>query len=256
MSFKDHFSGHAADYAAARPSYPPALAAILARHAGGRALALDCGCGSGQLSVLLAAHFHRVVATDASAEQIAHAIAHQGVTYRVAPAERSGLDDQSVDLVVAAQAAHWFDLPAFWREVARVARPGALAALVSYGSITVSPNLDPLLRHFHDETLRDYWPAERWLVTNGYRDVLFPLDEIALPEIAMTLDWTFGQMLAYLATWSGVKAADRALGTSVLAGIAPALERAWGDPQTRRTISWPLSIRAGRVDVAAIVANT
>ncbi|MFX8817196.1 methyltransferase domain-containing protein, partial [Acinetobacter baumannii] len=83
MTFKDHFSGHAADYAAARPSYPPALAALLARHAGGRGLALDCGCGSGQLSVLLAAHFDHVVATDASADQIAHAQPHPGVIYRV-----------------------------------------------------------------------------------------------------------------------------------------------------------------------------
>jgi SAM-dependent methyltransferase len=174
----------------------------------------------------------------------------------VAPAEHSGLADHSADLVVAAQAAHWFNLPAFWHEVARIARPAGLAALVSYGSITVSPELDRLLRRFHDETLRDFWPAERWLVTRGYRDILFPLDEIALPPVSMTLDWTFGQMLAYLGTWSGVKAADRALGTSVLAEIAPKLESAWGDPQTRRTISWPLAIRAGRVDAAAIAANT
>ncbi|WP_458865198.1 hypothetical protein, partial [Enterococcus faecium] len=85
--------------------------------------------------------------------------------------------------------------------------------------------------------------------------ILFPLAEIELPKVAMTLDWTFGQMLAYLATWSGVRAADRALGTSVLAGIAPQLERAWCDPHARQTICWPLSIRAGRIDPAAILAN-
>ncbi len=256
MSFKDHFSGHAADYAAARPGYPPALADLLALHAGGHGLALDCGCGSGQLSVLLAERFDRVVATDASAEQIAHAAAHPRVTYVTAPAEHSGLPAHSTDLVVAAQAAHWFDLPAFWREVARIARPGGLAALVSYGSIAVSADLDPLLRQFHDETLKDYWPAERWLVTGGYRDILFPLAELDLPPVAMTLDWTFGQMLAYLGTWSGVKAADKALGTSVLAEIAPRLGERWGDLDARRTISWPLSIRAGIVDASAIAANT
>ena len=113
--FKDHFSGHAALYADCRPSYPPALAEALAEISPARGLALDCGCGSGQLSVLLAKRFERVEATDASAAQIGQAIAHPKVTYRVAPAEASGLGDASCDLVVAAQAVHWFDLPRYWR---------------------------------------------------------------------------------------------------------------------------------------------
>jgi ubiquinone/menaquinone biosynthesis C-methylase UbiE len=109
--FKDHFLGHAALYADCRPTYPAALAEALAEISPARELALDCGCGSGQLSVLLAEQFERVEATDASAQQIGQASVHPKVTYRVAPAEASGLDDASCDLVVAAQAAHWFDLP-------------------------------------------------------------------------------------------------------------------------------------------------
>lgn len=66
-TFRDHFSGHAAEYADYRPTYPPALAAVLAEAAPGRTLALDCGGGPGQLSTLLAEHFEHVVATDASA---------------------------------------------------------------------------------------------------------------------------------------------------------------------------------------------
>ena len=62
------------------------------------------------------------------------------MTYRVAPAEASGLDDASCDLVVAAQAAHWFDLPRYWAEVARVLKPGGLAALVGYGLLRIDPS--------------------------------------------------------------------------------------------------------------------
>jgi hypothetical protein len=40
-----------------------------------------------------------VVATDASATQIANAELHPGVDYRVAPAEERGLADNSVDLL-------------------------------------------------------------------------------------------------------------------------------------------------------------
>ena len=73
--FKDHFSGHAGDYARYRPSYPPELfrtvSALVTRHE----RCWDAGNGNGQAAVGLAEHFAEVVATDASADQIAHAIA-------------------------------------------------------------------------------------------------------------------------------------------------------------------------------------
>ena len=52
----------------------------------------------------LAAHFARVVATDMSPEQIALAVAHDRVEYRVASAEASGHDSSQFDLVTVAQA--------------------------------------------------------------------------------------------------------------------------------------------------------
>ena len=67
MSFKDHFSGHAAVYHEARPDYPAALFDFLAGEAPSRELAWDAGCGNGQASVALAEHFEAVVATDPSA---------------------------------------------------------------------------------------------------------------------------------------------------------------------------------------------
>ncbi|HEY1906332.1 MAG TPA: class I SAM-dependent methyltransferase, partial [Myxococcaceae bacterium] len=124
MTFKDHFSGAARGYAVHRPVYPRAVAEALAERSPGRSLAWEAGCGSGQLSAVLGEVFERVVATDASAAQIAAATPHPRVQYVVAPAEHSGLPDGSVDCAVAAQAAHWFDLDAYYREVRRVARPG------------------------------------------------------------------------------------------------------------------------------------
>src|ERR671912_279432 len=70
---QDHFSAASADYAVYRPTYPSALVDFLAEVSPATELALDCGCGNGQLSVLLAARFTRVIATDASAKQIASA---------------------------------------------------------------------------------------------------------------------------------------------------------------------------------------
>jgi len=83
---------------------------FLAAIAPAQRLAWDSGCGSGQLSLLLAGPFARVVATDASPEQIARAAAHPNVDYRCARADASGLAARVADLATAAQAAHWFDL--------------------------------------------------------------------------------------------------------------------------------------------------
>jgi DNA-binding MarR family transcriptional regulator/GNAT superfamily N-acetyltransferase len=92
-TFKDHFSGAASGYAAHRPGYPLAVAEALAARSPGRGCAWDAGCGSGQLSTVLGEVFERVVATDASAAQIAAALPHPRVRYAVAPAEHSDLPD-------------------------------------------------------------------------------------------------------------------------------------------------------------------
>ena len=63
----DHFSAVANEYASARPEYPDALFAWIASIAPGTQRAWEAGCGSGQASRGLAAHFGQVFATDPSA---------------------------------------------------------------------------------------------------------------------------------------------------------------------------------------------
>ena len=60
--------------------------------------------------------FDRVIATDASEKQIANAQSHETVEYRVAPAENSGIGSETIDLIMVAQALHWFDLDRFTRK--------------------------------------------------------------------------------------------------------------------------------------------
>lgn len=244
MTFKDHFSGHAAQYAAFRPRYPDSLPAALAALAPGRDLAWDVGCGNGQLSVGLAAQFRQVVATDASAEQVAGAEPHPRVQYEASPAEHSPLADGCADLVVAAQAAHWFDLPRFYDEARRVAKPGAVMALVSYGVLTVTPELDgPLMRLYRD-VLGAYWPPERRLVDEGYRSLEFPFPERAPPDLWLEQDWTLPQLAGYLRTWSAVKRAEAATGADPVAPVVNELAGRWGDS---RRVRWPLNLRLGLI---------
>jgi SAM-dependent methyltransferase len=247
VDFKDHFSDVASGYAAHRPTYPAALADFLARAAPGPGLAWDAGCGSGQLSVLLAEHFERVMATDGSAEQLARATPHPKVEYRRATAEASGLPDASVDVAVAAQAAHWFDLPAYYAEVRRVARKGAIVAQTVYNLVLVDDAIDGAVRRFYADKLGPYWPPERRHVEADYATLPFPFERVPVPRLEMTARWDLLHFIGYMRSWSGVVAMEKALGPQPLAALQRELEALWGPAGSSRVVRWPLTLRAGRV---------
>ncbi len=244
--FKGHFSSASGRYAAYRPDYPAALFAWLADQCAERALAWDCATGSGQAALGLAPHFCRVVATDASAEQIRHAGPHPLVDYRVAPAEASGLADCSVDLVTVAQAAHWFDLPRFYAEVARVLKPGGIVALWGYGRMVLPGEMDAQLQRFYAETVGPHWPPERALIDDAYRSLDFPFAEIGAPAFAIEVEWALPRLMAYLSTWSAVKRYQAAHGNDPLPALMTELESGWGHPDAARKLQWPLFLRVGR----------
>jgi len=242
-SFKDHFSGHAARYAQARPTYPDDLFQFLATQCPQRDNAWDCATGNGQAAAALAEHFAHVIATDASAQQIQAARPADRVEYRVAPAETSGLQADSIDLITVAQALHWFDIESFFEEAERVLVPDGVLAFWCYGLSSVAPELDDLLLEIY-QSVDQYWPPERNIVDNQYRDIDVPLPEIECPSFAMRCDWTVAQMLAYLRTWSACQAALRATGKDALAEFEGDLERHWGAGS--RTVIWPITVRIAR----------
>jgi SAM-dependent methyltransferase len=247
--FKDHFSGHAADYAAARPRYPEGLFDWLAGRCRRHGLAWDAGCGNGQASIALAAHFDQVVGTDPSAAQIAAAPAHPRVQWRVEPAESPSLGAASADLVTVAQALHWFDLAAFHAAVRRVAASGAVVAAWCYGLSSVDAEVDAVFDQLYHGVLAAWWPPERAHIESGYRDLAWPWPalEPPPPALAMTVEWTCAGYLAYLRSWSASARHRAATGIDAVAQLAPAFAQAWGDPDAVRTVRWPLTVLAARI---------
>jgi SAM-dependent methyltransferase len=246
--FKDHFSGRAAAYTRYRPTYPPGLFSWLASLTAGHDLAWDCGCGNGQAALCLAPYYRSVVATDPSRQQIDNATPHERISYRVAIAEESGLPPGSIDLTVVAQALHWFDFDRFYGEVRRVTRPGGVLAAFSYGEVRVEGAPDRVVARFYHDLIGPYWPPERRYVDEGYATVPFPFPEFPPPLFAMETAWSLEHLLGYLGTWSAVKEYERVQGVNPLALLEPELAAAWGDPGAVRRISWPLSLRVGRVE--------
>lgn len=232
------------NYRQFRPDYPAALFHWLQDNCPARQRAWDCGCGSGQASLALAAHFHQVIASDPSASQLAAFIAPANCLRVQALAEAAPLANNSVDLIAIAQALHWFHLPSFTNEAQRVARPGALLAAWSYGLCQIEGDHGGLLEDFHDNALARWWAPQRARVINGYRDARLPGEPLTPPAMTIERHWHCDQMLGYLGTWSALVSA-RQHGEDPLERLAGRLQRFWGE-QPRR-VSWPLHIRAVRL---------
>jgi SAM-dependent methyltransferase len=244
MQFADHFSTMAVRYAAYRPRYPAALVDALVARCTGWDVAWDAGCGNGQLSVALAGRFARVIATDPSQAQLEAAEPNARIEYRRATAEDSRLAGASVDLAVAAQAAHWFDWPRYCHEVERVAKPGALTALVSYGILHVDGEAGEIVASYYAD-VSPHWPAERRHVENGYRELVWPWAEVDAPAIDMIERWTRDELAGYVATWSATTRLVAAGQGARYDALCAELARVWPDGEARN-VRWPLTIRLAR----------
>ena len=241
----DHFSGHSAEYAKARPTYPVELYAWLATLTEKHDLVWDAGCGNGQASVGLAEYYARVVGTDISPQQIAEARPHRNVEYRVGDEGSSGLPDHSADLITTAQAAHWFDLDRFAAECRRVGKPGGVVAVWGYGLTKLAPEIDVIVQRFFSEKVGPFWPSGREHLENEYRTLEIPFEPIKAPAFAMKKTWDLREFTDYVGTWSAVQRYGKAKSEDPIPELFHSLSALWG-PHAR-TVTWPLYLRIGRL---------
>ncbi|KAK7415771.1 hypothetical protein QQX98_005684 [Neonectria punicea] len=157
-TFSAYNSEQGKNYANVRPDYHPSLyQTVMDQHTstGGQLdTLLDVGCGPGLAARALAPHFAHVVGLDPSEGMISTARSLGGATstaeplrYELSTAEDLGrtlsppIADSSIDLITASNAAHWFDMPGFWRSAARVLKPGGSVALWTSGDIRAHPSM-------------------------------------------------------------------------------------------------------------------
>jgi SAM-dependent methyltransferase len=246
--FNDHFSRQAEGYSRHRPAYPPELFEHIAGLAPARDRAWDAATGNGQAAVMLGVHFAEVLATDASPRQLAHARPHPAVSYVAALSESVPVEADTVDATVVGQALHWFDHEAFFGEVRRVSRRGAVLVAWCYGLHQVEPRIDVLLREFYAATVGPYWPPERRHIEAGYRTIPWPFERLPFPPCVMTARWNLEDLLGYLRTWSSVQRYLQQQGHDPVEQLAPRLAGLWGEEGATREVSWPLHVLAGRVE--------
>jgi len=242
----DNFSGDPSGYAAYRPTYPDSLFEFLYRHTAHFDVAWDCGTGNGQVASVLAGRFTTVYGTDVSNDQLQLAAKKENIIYRNERSEQSTLATSSVDLITVAQAIHWFDFDAYYKEVRRVAKPGALFAAWTYNLLNISPAIDDIIHHFYFDIIYPYWDNERRIVEDGYKRISFPFEEIQAPVFQINRKYNLKHLIGYLGTWSAVKHFKETERKDPLQIIEKELETAWG-MAGERDVFWPVYMRAGRV---------
>jgi len=204
-------------YSSFRPTYPHQLFEFIFQYHGDRQgarwnTALDLGCGTGQATVELTP-FKRVIGVDPSAKMVEGAqryINAKGLEgsnkFDFVQADAEDLHfipDKTVDLVVAAQAAHWFDWPKVWRECARVLNGTGTACFWIYSEFRLSKylSLTPLITNYAQGTdplssLGVYWQQPgRSILDNHLLQVPEALDVV--PGQFAPLDRVFFTGLHY-----------------------------------------------------------
>ncbi|PKX97832.1 class I SAM-dependent methyltransferase [Aspergillus novofumigatus IBT 16806] len=168
----------AAKYAAHRLPPPPSLFnTVLDYHHGPRKLCVDLGTGHGVAAHGLANFFPLVLGIDPSEGMLRQAQSQTASTesgrieYHQSVAEdMSFIESCTVDLVLAVQAAHWFDPRRIWDELYRIVRPEGTVAFWNWGRYFLigRPCADRVLRMYSDgpEHLGPYWPRPGHTIWN------------------------------------------------------------------------------------------
>lgn len=228
-----------------RPEYPLELYDFIVKHCNNKQLAWDCGTGNGQAARKLAKYFDKVIATDASKEQIDNALEIENVEFRVQPAEESGLESESIDLITVACALHWFDKEAFYKEALRVLKPNAVLAAWTYEEFRSTTELDAAFQLIYRD-IEDYWSEKLFDARNKYQTINMPLAEIQAPKMEMALSWDLFQCLGYLRSWSATQSyIDR----NTIDPTEKHFERikaVWGNPDEPKEVRWNLHIKIGK----------
>ncbi len=247
----DHFSSISAAYSAFRPRYPSSLLEYFASLAPAAKVAWDCGAGSGQATLDIARHFEFVVATDLSADQVAHAPNDPRVGWAACSAERAAIRSRSIDAIAIAQALHWFANDAFYDEVRRVASGPEVAIVAwTYAAPRMEGDVGAVLHRFMAGDVGPYWPPERKYVDTEYRTIPFPFPRIDSPPFSLENDWTLPQIVGYMRSMSATARYIKANGTDPVTGIEAELRTMWPDEAPRRIV-WPVIVLAGRVGTTA-----
>lgn len=246
-SVLDKFSAQAGLYKKYRPVYPQELYDEILKATNGRNHCWDCGTGNGQVAKVLAKHFKSVEASDISRNQISNAERSDNITYHISRAEKTLFKDNQFDLVTVAQALHWFDISAFFKEVKRVCKNNATLSVWGYGLIRIDEEINALIDQYYHEITGPYWNKERNYVDQQYNSI--PFDFQAVPtskSFSIQASWDIFQLEGYFKSWSAVQNYLKEHQHSPVDWIMEKIKLRW-DRNNVKQVNFPIFMKMGRV---------
>ncbi len=163
-STSERFSGLAQSYSKSRPSYPQSAVDYIfetCQLKAGSTIA-DVGCGTGISSRLFARAGVHVIGVEPNEDMLSQAKENDTtsggtVEYRSGTAEATGLPDSCANLVLCAQAFHWFRSNESLAEFSRILKNDGYCALIwnerdhkieataAYGNVVIKYSNDPAI---------------------------------------------------------------------------------------------------------------
>ena len=243
---KDYFSTQSDKYAKFRPTYPTDFFNYLNSIIPKKDNAWDCGTGSGQIAFELAKTFGNINATDISQSQIDNAQKSDKIKYSVQPAEKTNFDNDTFDLIIVAQAIHWFDFRKFYTEVKRTGKDNAKLCVVGYGLIQITSQIDYIIKEFYVNVIGKYWDKERKYIDENYGTIPFPFDEIKTPKFENKHQWNLEHLIGYLNTWSAVRHFIKENGKNPINKLETQLKQYWKKGEIKE-VKFPILLRIGKI---------
>lgn len=243
---KDNFSKQSALYAKFRPTYPKALFDFILSLVSNKEKAWDCGTGNGQVAVELAGYFEKVFATDISENQLKNAVQKENILYKLESAEHTTFPDNYFDLITVAQAIHWFDFEAFYKEVQRTLKPGGLLAVIGYNIAKIDAETDKIIKNFYLNITGPYWDKERKYIDEEYKTIPFPYKDLQTPTFTAQYEWELPHLTGFLNSWSAVQHyKDKNNNRNPVDFIEKELRNIWPEG-TKKKVNFPILLRIGR----------